>query len=310
MTVPDTQTSAAAAVDTGGRRRAPLSGPGDRPSTAQPKAAGWHPVEWACEFGGTAFQLFVGFGAVAAFESSHSPLRADLPAGVRLAVIGAIFGLLGAAVAVSPAGKRSGAHLNPAVTLAFALRGHTGWRDVAGFVAGQVCGALLAAAAFSAAWRSWASSVHTARTIPEAGLPGWGVVAVEAGLAAGLILTILTMLSSSTTARWTPLVVTGALAGLIWAGAPETGASMNPARTFGPDLVAGNFAFFWAYLAGPLTGATVAVVAFRLLGAVGALGRDWHTLTAKLFHDPDYPSIHATALPAQAATPSPGRPSG
>ncbi len=286
-----------------GRRRPPLSGAGHHPSAPQARAPGWHPIEWACEFGGTAFQLFVGFGAVAGFESPHSPLHADLPAGVRLVAIGVTFGLLAALVAVSPAGRRSGAHLNPAVTLAFALRGHTGWRDVAGFVAGQVCGALTGAAAFSAAWGSWATSVRTARTVPEAGLPGWGVTAVEAALTAGLVLTILTMLSSSRTARWTPLVVTAALAGLIWAGAPATGASMNPARTFGPDLVTGAFALLWAYVAGPLAGAAVAVLAFRFLGAAGVLGRDWQTLTAKLFHDPNYPSVHATTLPAQAAAP-------
>ena len=294
-----TKSAAAPGVQPASGRRPPLSGPGHAPPAPQPKTAGWHPVEWACEFAGTAFQLFVGFGAVAAFESHRSPLHAALPAGVRLVVIGVTFGLLAAAVAVSPAGRRSGAHLNPAVTVAFALRGHTAWRDVAGFAAGQVCGALAGAAAFSAAWRSWATSVHTARTIPVTGLPPWGVVGIEAALTAGLILTILVMLSSPRTARWTPVVVTAVLAGLIWAGAPLTGASMNPARTFGPDTVSGAFGLLWAYVVGPLAGASVAVAMFGALGTVGALGREWKTLTAKLFHDPDYPSVHATTLAAR-----------
>jgi aquaporin Z len=286
-----------------GRRRPLLSGPAHRPSAPQGKAPGWHPVEWACEFAGTAFQLFLGFGAVAAFESARSPLRADLPGGVRLVVIGVIFGLLAAVVALSPVGRRSGAHLNPAVTLAFALRGHTGWRDFAGFAAGQVCGALAGAAAFAAAWGTWAISVHTARTVPARSLPGWGVTGIEAGLTAGLLLTILTMLSSSRTARWTPLAVTAALAGLIWAGAPATGASMNPARTLAPDLVTCTFRFLWAYVVGPLAGATAAVLAFGILAVLRVFGRDWQTLTAKLFHDPDYRSIHATTLPARQQPP-------
>lgn len=266
--------------------------PEDHPT---PKAVspGWHPVEWACEYVGTAFQLFLGFGAVALFESPHSPLRGDLPGWARLVVIGACFGLLAAAVAISPVGRRSGAHLNPAVTLGFALRGHTSPRDVLGFAAGQTAGALTAAAGFAAAWSTWATTVSTARTQPRPGLPGIAVVGIEAALTCGLLLTVFTMVSSARTARWTPLVVTGVLAGLICAGAPYTGASMNPARTVGPDVVTSLFPVIWAYLIGPPIGAAAAVGIFSLLG------RERHTLTAKLFHDPRYPSVHASELPAR-----------
>jgi aquaporin Z len=86
--------------------------------------------------------------------------------------------------------------------------------------------------------------------------------------------------------------VTGVLAGLIWAGANHTGASMNPARTFGPDLVTSTYPVFWAYVVGPICGAVLAVLVF-------AAAPRRHTLTAKLFHDPAYPSVHATALPAK-----------
>jgi aquaporin Z len=88
-------------------------------------------------------------------------------------------------------------------------------------------------------------------------------------------------------------VVTGALAGLIWAGAAHTGASMNPARTLGPDVATGAYPVLWAYFAGPLAGAALAAAFFSLLG------RERRTLTAKLFHDPSYPSVHATSLPAK-----------
>ena len=84
-----------------------------------------------------------------------------------------------------------------------------------------------------------------------------------------------------------------ALAGLIWAGATHTGASMNPARTLGPDIATGAYPVLWAYFAGPLAGAVLAAVFFT------ALGRERRTLTAKLFHDPTYPSVHATSLPAK-----------
>lgn len=220
-------------------------------------------------------------------------MRADVsPAGLRLVLIGIAFGLLAAAVALSPIGRRSGAHLNPAVTVAFALRGHTKLRDVCGYAVGQVAGATIAAGAFRAALPRWASTIDSARTAPEAGLPAWGAVAIEAGLTAGLLLTVFLMVSSPRTARWTPAAVTAVLSGLIWAGANHTGASMNPARSFGPDVVTGTFPVFWAYVVGPICGALAAVALFA-----GFRGR--RTLTAKLFHDPDYPSVHATTLPAK-----------
>jgi hypothetical protein len=87
-------------------------------------------------------------------------------------------------------------------------------------------------------------------------------------------------------------VVTGVHPVLIWAGAPHTGASMNPARTLGPDAVASAFTAIWCYLAGPVAGAAVAA------GALTVVTRR-RTLTAKLFHDPEYPSVHATSLPAK-----------
>ncbi|HET6875440.1 MAG TPA: aquaporin [Acidimicrobiales bacterium] len=269
-----------------------LKGRPEETPASKARSPGWHPVDWLCEFVGTAFQLFVGFGAVAAFESARSPLRSDLPGGVRLVVIGICFGLLAAAVATSPLGRRSGAHLNPAVTFGFFLRGHTSLRDSVGFGVAQTAGALVAAAGFAKAWDGWAATVDTARTQPAADVHGWAAASIEAALTCGLLLTIFAMLSSSRTARWTPAVVTGVLAGLIWAGAPYTGASMNPSRTIGPDVVTDYFPSLWSYLVGPLAGAAGAAGIF----AVVARRR---TLTAKLFHDARYPSVHASDLPAR-----------
>lgn len=269
-----------------------LKGCPEDESAPQPKAAGWHPVDWACEFAGTAFQLVSGFSVVALLESPRSPATSALPAWSRLVLIGIAFGGLAAAVALSPPGRRSGAHLNPAVTVGFWLRGHTPSRDMLGYVAAQTAGALLAAAVFLAAWGSWADSVDTVRTVPQQHLNLAGAAGIEAALTFGLLMTVFVMVSSPRTARWTPAAVTGVLALLIWAGAPHTGASMNPARTIGPDAVASAFTAIWCYLAGPLAGAAAAA------GALTAVtGR--RTLTAKLFHDPEYPSVHATALPAK-----------
>lgn len=265
----------------------------------QPRADGFHPVDWACEYAGTAGQLLAGFSVVALLESARSPARAAIgSSGARLVIIGVAFGLLAAAVACSPIGRRSGAHLNPAVTLGFWLRGHTPGRDAVGYAAAQVAGALTASIVFSLAWGTWARTVQTARTVPQPHLSPVVVAGIEAALTFGLLTVVFLMLSSQRTARWTPAAVTGVLAGLIWAGAPHTGASMNPARTLGPDAVAGIYTALVSYVVGPLAGAALAAVGFGVF-------THRTTLTAKLFHDSSYPSVHATVLPAK---PHPGAP--
>lgn len=276
------------------RHHPPLSGHPDEASAPQPKVGGWHWVEWGCEYAGTAFQLFVGFGAVALLEAPQSPVRHDIPFGwLRLIIIGTVFGVLAAIVAVSPLGRRSGAHLNPAVTVGFWATGHTHRDDVVGYVVAQTLGALTAAAGFAAVWGSWATGVGDATTAPQGGLAWWWAACIEAGLTFGLLTVVFTMVSMPETARFTPVVVVGVLAGLIWAGAPHTGASMNPARTLGPDIVHGGFPAWWVYLIGPIGGALLAAVAFKLFTP------ERRTLTAKLFHDPRYPTTQRSSLPAK-----------
>ncbi len=80
------------------------------------------------------------------------------------------------------------------------------------------------------------------------------------------------------------------VATLVWQGAPYTGTSLNPARTLGPALLAPEMKDLWVYVAGPLGGALLAALIF-------AAFRTTHTLTAKLFHDPRYPSTLASDLP-------------
>jgi aquaporin Z len=267
------------------------------PSGPQPKVGGWHPVEWTCEFLGTAFQLFFGFGVVALLEAPSSRVRHDAgPGWLRLLIIGAAFGLLAAAVATSPIGRRSGAHLNPAVTIGFWARGHTHPHDVAGYIAGQTLGAIAAAAGFQLSWRRWASAVNHARTVPGPNTRPLAALFIEISLTAVLVFTIFEMVSSRRTARYTPLVVTGVLAILIRLGAPYTGASMNPARTFGPDLVSGEYSSLWLYLIGPPLGSLLAAAAFTVLV------KERTTLTAKLFHDPAYPTTQRSVLAAQPAS--------
>ena len=165
-------------------------------------------------------------------------------------------------------GAVSGAHLNPAVSLAFALRGDFAWRRVPGYIFVQLIGATLACLFLRAVLGDVGG---LGATEPGAGYEAWQAMLIEMVLTLGLVSTILgTSSGAQNVGSIGALAVGGyiALAGL-WA-APISGASMNPARSFGPDLVGGGFTNYWPYLAGPLLGALLAVAfAFVLRGRGG-----------------------------------------
>lgn len=165
-------------------------------------------------------------------------------------------------------GKVSGAHLNPAVSIAFALRGNFPWPRVPGYILAQLGGAVLGAWFLQAVIHVSASY---GANYPAASYSSADAFAMETILTLGLVSVILgTASGAQNLGVFGALGVGGyiALAGL-W-GSPISGASMNPARTFGPDLVSANFTTYWVYIAGPLLGAVVAVgIAFVLRGRGG-----------------------------------------
>ena len=153
-------------------------------------------------------------------------------------------------------GTISGAHLNPAVTLAFAVRGNFPWLRVPGYIAAQVVGAILASLVLQ--WM-YGGIIHGA-TEPAPQINGWVAVLTEAILTLGLVSVILGTASGARNIGANAALAIGGYIGLVsvWA-APVTGASMNPARSFGPMLVAGNLSHYWIYLAGPILGGMIAV---------------------------------------------------
>lgn len=165
-------------------------------------------------------------------------------------------------------GKVSGAHLNPAVSIAFALRGDFPWRRVPGYIVVQLAGASLAALFLQAVIGVSASN---GSNYPAAGYSNVIALVMEAVLTFGLVSVILGTASGAQNLGVIGALGVGgyiALAGL-W-GSPISGASMNPARTFGPDLISLNFDAYWVYVAGPILGAIIAVgCAFVLRGAGG-----------------------------------------
>jgi aquaporin Z len=165
-------------------------------------------------------------------------------------------------------GKVSGAHLNPAVSIAFSLRGDFPWRRVPGYIVVQLVGATLAVLFLRAVID--VSGTFGSNYVAS-GFSAWDGYLMEAVLTLGLVSVILGTASGAQNLGVIGALGVGAyiaLAGL-W-GSPISGASMNPARTFGPDLVGNDFTSYWVYVAGPLAGACVAVgIAFVLRGRGG-----------------------------------------
>src|SRR5215831_13137687 len=181
-------------------------------------------------------------------------------------------------------GTVSGAHLNPAVSCAFALRGDFPWKRVPAYIVAQFVGACLATLLL---WGLIGKQGSAGLTLPGPGISATTAMLWELVLTTGLVSVILGTASGAQAIGALAAVGVGgyiALAGL-W-GSPVSGASMNPARSLGPALVLGDWTAWWAYLAGPVAGAAIAVgFAYVLRGhggrrsgvaaAQGTLGVDW-----------------------------------
>lgn len=273
----------------------PVSGRAGSPSrgvvAGKAPDGGWHWAPWVCEYLGTATLIAAGLSAVFLDFGAHSPIAPHVPSdSVRLLLTGLLFAGSGSLVALSPLGRLSGAHLNPAVTLAFWTQRKVHPHDLAGYIIAQLLGALSAVLLLRLTWGRTALDLHLGATEPGHGFTPLDAAGLETLMTAGLVLMILLFTSDPRTARWTPLGNWLLVATLVWQGAPYTGTSLNPARSLAPALLAPLLAHLWVYLAGPLAGAVLAVAIFALFG-------HRHTLTAKLFHDPRYPSTLGSELP-------------
>ena len=154
-------------------------------------------------------------------------------------------------------GAVSGAHLNPAVTLGFALRGDFPWRRVPGYIIAELLGATLAVLFL---WAMFGKVGSLGATEPGPGISDLQAMFMELILTVGLFSVILGTASRSQNLG--PLSALGVGGYIVLAGlwsSPVSGASMNPARSFAPDLVLGDFDHFWVYVVGPILGAAIAV---------------------------------------------------
>jgi aquaporin Z len=240
-----------------------------------------HPRLYLAEAAGTALLLFFGLSVVIAFFAPGSALARLLPsAALRRALAGACFGTVGALITISPIGRISGAHINPAVSFAFWLEHRLAWRDAVGYVVAQMSGAALGAAGLLL-WGAMGRSVQFAATTVGAGISVWSALAGEVLATAALVLAIFITAAHRRTRRFTPWTLPPLFAWLVWWEAPWSGASTNPARSFGPALLTADWSGFWIYLVGPLLGAGLAVALLQL-----NLFGEHRVQVARLFHFP------------------------
>jgi aquaporin NIP len=197
--------------------------------------------------------VFAGCGAIVT-EAEH-------PGALGSVGIALVFGLIIMAM-VYATGHLSGAHLNPAVTIAFALSRHFPRSEAAAYIAAQLIGALAAAGLLAAIWPAQPAALGT--TLPTIG--AGSALLYEAVLTAFLMFVIIAVATDTRAVGAGAAIAIGGTVGLdALFGGPITGASMNPARSIGPALVSGELHDLWIYVAGPLAGAILGALAYQLV---------------------------------------------
>jgi aquaporin NIP len=197
--------------------------------------------------------VFAGCGAIVA--------DAEYDGALGTVGIGLVFGLVIAAM-VYATGHLSGAHINPAVTLAFALTRHFPRREAGAYIGAQLGGALAAALVLLAVWPDQPAALGA--TSPSVG--AGSALLYETLLTAVLMFVIMAVATDTRAVGPAAAIAIGSAVGLdALFGGPVTGASMNPARSFGPALAAGEWDHFWVYVAGPVCGAALGALVYQLL---------------------------------------------
>jgi aquaporin NIP len=183
--------------------------------------------------------------------------------GGGLGVIGIalVFGLI-IMVMVYGTGHLSGAHINPAVTVAFTLTRHFPAREAVGYIAAQLTGAAAGSFVLLAVWTD--KPANLGATVPTVAT---GSALVYEVLLTAFLMFVITAVATDTRAVGAAAAIAiGGTVGLdALFGGPVTGASMNPARSFGPAVASGEWRDFWVYIAGPVLGATLGAVAYQLV---------------------------------------------
>ncbi|WP_327287834.1 MIP/aquaporin family protein [Streptomyces sp. NBC_01198] len=249
----------------------------------------WHIKEACCEFIGTAVVLWAVISALRVLQSQSTPVAGwfSTPTS-RVGFIGLTVGLCLVILLLSPLGRSSGGHLNPALTMALWLRRTLGWRDLISYTAAQIAGATTGVALSRVLYGPIIdrSPIHDGVLKPA--MTYFLATLTEAGLTCVLLTTVLVFLSNRHLAPWCVCPSSILTALFIWWAGIASGASLSQARAIGPDIFVNNYPALSVYLVGPTMGGLAAAAihfSFKRL-----------PLTGKIRHDPKRSCTQRCAL--------------
>jgi len=237
------------------------------------------PFPWRLFFSeliGTAALVLVGLSLVILMFGTGSPLARLIPSeGLRRLITGFLFGTTGACIALSPVGKVSGAHINPAVTMAFRLYRKIDSRTAAGYALGQLAGAVVGCLPLLL-WGPMGRSVAFGATQPGKGYSLPIVLLGEVITTFAMVSLLILFLGFRRIRPFTPAMFPFLYAVMVPLEASISGTSTNPARSLGPAVVSGQWQAWWIYWVGPILGALLASLACSFLAK--------RITVAKLYH--------------------------
>jgi aquaporin Z len=228
------------------------------------------------EFIGTALLLMLGLSLVIFMFGSGSPMAEIVPAvKLRQAITGFLFGSIGASIALSPIGKVSGAHINPAVTMVFWLFRKIEGRLAITYILAQMTGAIIGCFPLLI-WGQMGRSIDFGVTIPGEGYSMQAVLLGEVITTFTMVSLLVIFIGFRQIRQFTPFMFPFLYAIMVPLEAAISGTSTNPARSLGPAVVSGQWDGFWIYLIGPLAGALLASLACSLLAKRITIAKLYH----------------------------------
>jgi aquaporin Z len=241
------------------------------------------PIPWALylsELVETALLVLIGLSLVILMFGTGTPMARLIPSeGLRRLVTGFLFGTTGACIALSPVGKVSGAHINPAVTLAFRLMGKLDLQTTLGYVGAQLIGAVVGSLPLFL-WGAMGKSVAFGATLPGPGTTLSTALLGEVVTTFAMVALLAVFLGFRTIRPFTPAIFPPLYAIMVWAESPLSGTSTNPARSLGPSVISGQWQGWWIYWVGPIVGILAAVLACSLLAKRIEVAKLYHFDTA------------------------------
>lgn len=213
------------------------------------------------EFFGTAILLLLGLSVVIFMFGEGTPMAELIPnIKMRQIITGFLFGSVGAGVALSPLGKISGAHINPAVTMVFWLYGKIKARLMVTYVFAQLAGGIVGCIPLLL-WGYMGKSIDFAATVPGADYTVFQAYLGEVITTFFLVILLIVFIGFREIRRFTPFMIPILYAIMVPLEADVSGVSTNPARSLGPAVIAWQWDVWWIYWIGPLTGALIASLA-------------------------------------------------